>query len=163
VKIIIIAAVANNGVIGNKNQLIWHLPNDLKRFKALTTGHTIVMGRKTFESLGRPLPRRENIVLTHQKEWKKEGIKVFHTKRTVLDYTKEKEKIFIIGGAEIYQLFLNEADILEITYVDTKAFGDAHFPTINYKNWKLVREFLYEKDEKHIFSYKFATYQRKMN
>ncbi len=162
-KIIIIAALANNGIIGNKNQLIWHLPNDLKRFKMLTTGHTIVMGRKTFESLGRPLPGRENIVLTHQKKWKREGIKVFHTKRAVLDYTKEKEKIFVIGGAEIYQLFLKQAHILEITYVDTMAIGDARFPIINYENWKLVREFLHEKDEKHIFSYKFATYQRKTN
>ncbi len=160
-KLTIIVAFAENQVIGKDNQLIWHLPNDLKRFKALTTGHPIIMGRKTFESIGKPLPNRENIVLTRDAHWNQEGVNVFHTKEAILNYLKPLDHAFVIGGAEIYNLFLNDADFLEITYVNTKIDGDAFFPLINYEKWEKIHEFSHEKDEKHPFSYKFVTFSRK--
>ncbi len=160
-KITIIVAFAENRVIGKDNQLIWRLPNDLKRFKSLTSGNTIVMGRKTFESIGHPLPNRENIVLTRDKKWTHEGIIVFNTKKDVLDYIKSKEHIFIIGGAEIYNLFLDDSDELQITYVEDEIDGDTYFPSIDYDRWNLISEFSYNKDEKHEFPYKYITYRRK--
>ncbi|APD08033.1 dihydrofolate reductase [Flavobacteriaceae bacterium UJ101] len=162
-KLTIIVAFAENQVIGKDNQLIWHLPNDLKRFKLLTTGKPIIMGRKTFESIGKPLPNRENIVLTRDKNWKHEGAKVFHSKEAILEYLENHEHAYVIGGAEIYKLFLDNTDFLEITYVDTNIDGDAFFPLINYEKWNLISEFSHEKDEKHAFSYKFVTYRRKTN
>ncbi len=159
----IIVAFAKNQVIGKNNQLIWHLPHDLKRFKALTTGHPIIMGRKTYESIGKPLPNRKNIVLTHDKNWKEKGVIVFHSKEAVLNYIKDYENAFVIGGAEIYKLFLNDADFLEITYVNANIEGDTFFPNINYEKWNLINQFKHEKDDQHAFSYKFATFQRKDN
>ncbi|MFV0531419.1 MAG: dihydrofolate reductase [Flavobacteriales bacterium] len=157
----IIVAFAENQVIGKDNQLIWHLPNDLKRFKSLTTGNPVIMGRKTFESIGKPLPDRENIILTRDKNWKQEGITTVHSKEAVLEYVKNYEKAFVIGGSEIYTLFIDNADFLEITYINAKISGDAFFPLINYEKWQVISEFEYEKDDKHAFSYKFVTYRRK--
>lgn len=162
-KLTIIVAFAKKQVIGKDNQLIWHLPNDLKRFKSLTTGNPVVMGRKTFESIGKPLPNRENIVLTHDKKWQHDHTKVFHSKEVVLKYLENYEKAFIIGGAEIYKLFLDNADFLEITYVNADIDGDAFFPLINYEKWDLISEFNHNKDEKHPFSYKFVTFRRKVD
>ncbi len=157
----IIVAFAKNQVIGKNNQLIWNLPNDLKRFKSLTTGHPIIMGRKTYESIGKPLPNRENIVLTHDKNWIEKGVIVFNSKEAVLEYVKSYKNVFVIGGAEIYKLFLDEANFLEITYVNANIKGDTFFPNIDYGQWILISEFNHEKDDKHTFSYKFATFRRK--
>lgn len=162
-KLTIIVAFAEDQVIGKNNQLIWHLPNDLKRFKALTTGHPIIMGRKTFESIGKPLPNRENIVLTRDPNWKQKDVKVFHSKHAILEYSKSFDHVFVIGGAEVYSLFLDDADFLEITYVDTKIDGDAFFPLLDYEKWEKTQEFSHDKDEKHAFSYKFVTYSKKSN
>lgn len=162
-KLTIIVAFAEDQVIGKDNQLIWHLPNDLKRFKSLTTGKPIIMGRKTFESIGKPLPNRENIVLTRDKSWEHDGVKVFHSKEAILNYLENEAHVYVIGGAEIYKLFLDNADFLEITYVEAKIDGDAFFPLINYEKWNLINELSHEKDEKHAFSYKFVTYRRKSN
>ena len=158
--IIIIVAFGERQVIGNQNQLIWHLPNDLKHFKTLTSGHTIVMGRKTFESIGRPLPNRENIVLTRDVNWSAEGVLVFHSKEEIYDYLAGKDKVYIIGGAEIYKLFLEDATQLEITKVEADLEGDAYFPTIDWNHWELTAEQHFEKDEKHPYNYTFATYKK---
>ena len=160
-KLTIIVAFAENHVIGKDNQLIWHLPNDLKRFKALTTGNPIVMGRKTFESIGRALPNRENIVLTRDLNWNHTDVKVFYDKEAIQNYINDFENVFVIGGAEIYSLFLKDADFLEITYVDAKIDGDAFFPLIDYEKWQVEEEIQHQTDEKHAFSYKFVTLSRK--
>ncbi len=129
-RISIIAAVAANRVIGNKNELIWHLPEDLKRFKNLTTGHPIIMGRKTFESIGRPLPGRENIVITSQEDYQPEGVTVVHSLMEALILAPEldSEEVFVIGGGRVYAEALGFADRLYLTVLDQEFEGDTIFP-----------------------------------
>lgn len=153
----LIAAVATNGVIGKNNELPWHLPEDLKHFKTLTTGHTVLMGRKTFESivtrLGKPLPERKNIVITRQTDYQvPEGVFVYQDIETALKNHAE-EKIFVIGGAEMYRQTIDLADTLEITHVDQTVDGDATFPFIDPKIWHPTAE------EKHE-DFSFVTYSR---
>ena len=125
----IIVAKAKNNVIGKDNQLIWHLPDDLKRFKKLTTGHTIIMGRKTFESLGRVLPERKHVILSRNKEFKidDENVEVINDISEVKQYIDSKEECFVIGGAMIYQLLMPVCDIMYITEIDKEFDGDAFF------------------------------------
>jgi dihydrofolate reductase len=156
----IIAAVAKNRAIGFENKLIYWLPNDLKRFKALTTGHTIVMGRNTYLSLPKgALPNRRNIVLsTTIKELP--GCEVFPTLETALKSCKEDEDIYIIGGARVYEQAMAIADRLCLTEVDdTPQEADAFFP--DYSGWKIVEKEEHVKDEKHAFNYAFVDYVRK--
>lgn len=129
-RVSLIAAMAKNRVIGSKNQLPWHLPEDLKRFKALTLGHPILMGRKTFESIGKPLPGRENVVLSRQKDLQIEGVLVLGSLPQALDYFRKenRKEIFIIGGAEIYRQALPLADRIYLTEIDQSFEGDAFFP-----------------------------------
>lgn len=153
----LIAAVATNGVIGKNNELPWHLPEDLKHFKSLTTGHTVLMGRKTFESivarLGKPLPDRKNIVITRQTDYQvPEGVFVYQDIETALK-NHAGEKIFVIGGAEMYRQTIDLADTLEITHVNQAVDGDTTFPFIDPKIWHSIAE------EKHD-GFSFTTYER---
>ncbi len=161
-KLTIIVAKAENHVIGNDNQLIWHLSNDLKRFKLLTTGHPIIMGRKTYESIGKPLPNRTNIVITRNTEWNPEGILVVHSLHEAIEKAKEFDsEIFIIGGGNIYKQALELADTLEVTEVHHSFEGDTKFPEIDLEIWKEVFRENFEKDEKNEFDYSFVRFERK--
>ena len=144
----IIVAVADNNVIGKNNQLLWHIPEDLQRFKKLTTGFPVIMGRKTFESimlsLHKPLPDRKNVVITRQKDYQvPEGVQVFGDLQSALDILA-KEEVFIIGGAQIYKQALPLADRLYVTQVKGKYDGDAFFPEISNAKWRLVNEEEYD-------------------
>ncbi len=162
-EIIIIVAIANLGmkkngnVIGKDNDIPWHISEDLKRFKTLTMGHTVIMGRNTYESIPenvRPLPGRKNIVITSDREYCGEGIETFSTLGYALKSRLDEEKVFIIGGARLYEEALPMADTLEITKVEGKYEGDVFFPEVNYDDWVLVEE---EKGE----GFSFLTYRRK--
>ena len=160
-KITIVAAIASNNVIGQKNSLPWEIPEDLKRFKQLTSGHTILMGRKTFDSIGRPLPNRTNIVMTKDTNYQKEGIEIVFNEREALNLIKDlNQEVFIIGGSKIYELFEPWATSLMITRVLKDFEGDAFFPDINWNNWQIKSkdEFL---DEKSGIPCKLEEYLRK--
>lgn len=159
----IIAAVAQNNAIGFENKLIYWLPNDLKRFKALTTGNTIIMGRKTFESLPKgALPNRRNVVLSRNCDFSAPGAEVFHSLDEALHNCKPDEEIFIIGGASLYQEALKLADRLCLTHIeDTPQKADAFFPEINELEWQIENDEKHETDEKHRFCYRFTDYLRR--
>lgn len=159
----IIVAMANNGVIGKDNQLIWHLPEDLKRFKQLTTGKTIIMGRKTFDSLGRVLPNRKHIVLTNNKNLKidHEQVEVEYDIDNLKKYIDDKEEHFVIGGAKIYELLLPYVKKMYITHIYEDFVGDAFFPNIEKAEWNMVEKETGKKDEKNPYDYEYITYERK--
>ena len=158
----LICAISKNNVIGNENKLPWNLSEDLKRFKKLTSNNLIVMGRKTFDSIGRPLPNRKNIVLSNNLNLEIDGIEVFNSPDEVISLYKEKPEkkdMYIIGGTFVYKLFLEYCDYLYITYVDKNFKGDAFFPKIDWKAWNLTRE--EEKyDENEKLKYFFRDYKR---
>ena len=137
-EIILIAAVGENGEMGRNNELLWHLPGDLPRFKQLTMGSPIIMGRKTFDSIGRALPGRLNIVLTANKEWQADGVTVAGSIETALELAKSasSEKIFVIGGGQIYKLFLAYATALEMTEVADSPAADTYFPNFSGGDFK---------------------------
>lgn len=155
--IALIAAVAKNGVIGSKNALPWYLPEDLKHFKKVTTGKTVMMGRKTFESilarLGTPLPNRDNVVVTRNKEYQVPAGVFVHTNIKDAMHAHGSADIFVIGGGELYAQTIDLADTLHITHVDKEVEGDVKFPAIDQKKWRL------ESEEKHE-GYSFAVYRR---
>ena len=155
-----IAAVAENSALGKNNELVWHLPNDFKRFKALTTGHHIIMGRKTFESFPKPLPNRTHIVITRQKEYSPEGCIVVDSIEKALAICPENENSFGIGGGEIYTLGLTFADQLEITKVHHAFEADVFFPEINTLEWKEIKSEFNPKDDKHKFEFTYQTFVR---
>jgi len=132
----IIVAVATNNVIGLNNTLPWHLPEDLKRFKALTMGHHIIMGRKTYESLGRLLPGRTTVIVTRNQHYAVDGAIVVNSLEEALKASKDDNEVFLIGGAELYALGLAHAHRLYITEVHAEYAGDAYFPSIDYANWQ---------------------------
>lgn len=136
----IIVAVSKNGVIGVDNTLPWHLPEDLKRFKSLTMGHHIIMGRKTFESLGRLLPGRTSVVVSRNKHYQVEGAIVVASLEEAIQYCKEDDEAFLIGGAQMYQVGIDYADKLYITEVDIDVDGDAFMPEIDLIKWALIEE-----------------------
>ena len=158
----LICAISKNNVIGNENKLPWNLSEDLKRFKKLTSNNLIVMGRKTFDSIGRPLPNRKNIVLSKNLNLEIDGVEVFNSPDEVISLYKEipeKKDMYIIGGTFVYKLFLEYCDYLYITYVDKNFEGDAFFPKIDWKTWNLTRE--EEKyDENEKLKYFFRDYKR---
>ena len=156
-----IAAAAENNALGKDNDLVWHLPDDFKRFKKLTTGHHIIMGRKTFESFPKPLPNRTHIIITRNKDYKAEGAIVVHSLEQALEISKKSPEIFIIGGGEIYKLALPEADKIELTRVHGSFEADAFFPEIDENNWKLISEEFHPKDEKHNYDFTYLTYVRR--
>jgi dihydrofolate reductase len=161
-KLSLIVAVAQNGVIGHNNQLIWHLPNDLKQFKRLTTGHCIIMGRKTFESIGKPLPNRTSIIISRNSDFQVEGcITVSSLENAILAAKQiENEEAFVIGGAEIYRLALPIIDKIYLTEVHHAFKGDTFFPTIDKTIWKETHREDFEIDEKHKVKYSFVELSR---
>ncbi len=156
--IIMIAAVAENDALGKNNDLLWHLPNDFKRFKLLTSGHHIIMGRKTFESFSKPLPNRTHVVITNQKDYQNENCIVVHSMDEAIKKCPKNEDIFIIGGGEIYNLGLAVANKLEITKVHAAFDGDAFFPKIDSDNWNLEKTEFHPKDEKHNYDFTYQTF-----
>lgn len=157
----IVVAKASNNVIGAKNDLIWHLPNDLKHFKSITSGHPIIMGRKTFESLGRPLPNRTNIVVTGDQNWNAESIEIASSLPKAIEAAKKiDDDIYIIGGGNIYKQAMEFTDVLYITEVHHEFDGDTYFPEIDSDEWEEVEREDFKKDEKHPYAYSFVTYKR---
>ena len=160
-KITLVAAIASNNVIGKENSLPWSIPEDLKRFKQMTSGHTILMGRKTFDSIGRPLPNRQNIVMTKDKNFEQEGIKVINDFDEALELIKESnEDVFVIGGSKIYELFEPVANSLAITRILKDFEGDAFFPDINWDLWQIEKEENFF-DEKSNIECKLIEYSKK--
>lgn len=154
----IIAAMSANRVIGINNTIPWKLPEDLKYFKKLTLGKSIIMGRKTFESIGRALPSRENIVMTQQQTYQVQGVKVAHSLKEAIELAENPE-IFIIGGAEIYKQSLPLVETVYLTLIEKNFDGDAYFPKLDFKVWQLVQEENhYSESEK--FAYKFQIYKK---
>lgn len=159
----IIVAVAKNNVIGKDNKLIWHLPEDLKRFKRLTTGHTIIMGRKTFESLGRVLPNRKHVILSNDKCFKvqDENVEVLNDISLLEKYINSDEENFVIGGASIYNLLMPYTDKMYITKINEEFEGDVCFPQIEEKDWEIVETEKGQTDEKNVYEYEYVIYKRK--
>lgn len=159
----LIVAMDKNRVIGADNGIPWHLPNDLRHFKNVTTGHTIVMGRKTFDSIGRVLPKRKHIVITRSNRTFPEGVMVVRDVDAVLNYAKvhPDEEIFIIGGGEIFKQMLPYADKMYITWIDESFEGDVYFPEFDESEWEMVSKVKGEKNEENPYDYYFITYERK--
>ena len=157
----IIAAVSINNVIGNNNKLIWKLSNDLKRFKNLTTNHSVIMGRKTFESLPNPLPHRNNIVITRDTNYSKPNIQVCSSIEDAINLTKTDTQPFIIGGGEIYTQTINIVDKIELTRVHEEFDGDAYFPEIPLDIFELINEENYNSDLENEFDYSYLTYKKR--
>jgi len=158
----IIVAVSENGVIGLNNQLIWRLPDDLKRFKQLTLGHPMIMGRKTFESIGKPLPGRQSIIITRDENFSFEGTIVAHSLEEAVDEAKKSgaDEAFIIGGGDIYNQVQDIADKLYITEVHTDTEGDTFFKIQKPDLWKEIEKTHHQKDEKHVFSFDFVDLEK---
>lgn len=156
-----IAAAAENNALGKDNDLIWHISEDLKRFKRLTSGHAIIMGRKTFESMPKALPNRTNIVLTNKKEYQPEGATVVHTLEDALNLVKDDAQPFIIGGGEIYRLFMSYCDRIELTRVHYNFEADVFFPEIDLNQWKeIARENIAATNEQ-PYDYSYITFEKK--
>lgn len=157
----IVVAMGEKNEIGSDNQLLWHLPKDLKHFKDLTSGHPIIMGRKTYESIGKPLPNRTNIVISRKKDWFEEGILIVGSIKEAVKFAKKiDENIFIIGGGNIYEQTMEITDRLEVTLVKANLEADTYFPKIDPKIWKMTEEICYEKDEKNQYDFCFQIYER---
>lgn len=159
--IIAIAAIGMNNELGKDNQLIWHLPNDFKRFKTLTTGHYIIMGRKTFESFPKPLPNRTHVIITRQKNYTAENCIVVDSLKKAIAVCPKDEDVYVIGGGEIYKQSIEHIDKLEITRVYHSFEADTFFPEIDTAKWELVSEEFHPKDEKHAYDFCFQTYVSK--
>lgn len=156
----IIAAIANNNALGKDNQLIWHLSADLKRFKKLTTGHHIIMGRNTFESIGKPLPNRTTIIITRNRKYKQEGCLVAYSLKEAIEMVKNDDSPFIIGGAQIYKEAMKIADKLDITFVHHDFEADVFFPEIDLKIWKEKSREFFKANKKNKFDYSFVAFDR---
>lgn len=159
--ITLIAAAAENNALGKNNDLIWHLPDDFKRFKAITSGHYIIMGRKTFESFPKPLPNRTHVIITRQKNYNPENCIVVNSLEKAIEICPKDEDVFVIGGGEIYQQSIAIADKIELTRVHSTFKADTFFPEIDTTIWELVQEEFHPKDEKHLFDFSFQTYLKK--
>jgi dihydrofolate reductase len=159
--IVMIAAVAENNALGKDNELVWHLPNDFKRFKELTSGHYIIMGRKTFESFPKPLPNRTHVVITRQQNYQPDDCIVVNSIENAIKACPENETIYIIGGGEIYNQALAFSDTIEITKVHGEFEADAFFPEIKAEEWELVQSDFNTKDERHLYDYTYQTFVKK--
>ena len=160
--ITIIAAIGLNNELGKDNDLIWHLPADLKRFKKVTTGHAIIMGRKTFESIGKPLPNRRSIIITRNILYKKEGCEVVHSLEDAIKLIQDQEHAFIIGGAQIYREAIEKklVDQLDITKVHQNFDADVFFPTLELSSWEVISEETFLPDDKNKYTYSFLSYKK---
>lgn len=158
----LVVAASENNVIGKDNRLLWHLPNDMKFFKNTTWGMPVIMGRKTFESLGKPLTGRTNIVMTRDKDWAAKGTTVSSNMEEAIKAAAETDakEVFVIGGGEIYKQVLPQANRVYLTRVHTKLEGDAFFPELPAKDWRLLSQLDFTADAKHAFAYSFQVWQR---
>jgi len=162
----LVVAASDNNVIGKNNQLLWHLPKDLKFFKNVTWGMLVVMGRKTFESMGsKPLPGRKNIVITRKTGWNAEGVSVADSvdAAVALAEASNYKEIFIIGGGEIYLIAFDRANKIYMTRVHAELEGDTYFPVIEKNDWTLVSKTDNPADEKHAYAFSFQLWERKSN
>lgn len=160
----LVVAASSNNAIGKNNQLLWHLPNDLKFFKNTTWGSVVIMGRKTFESVNKPLPGRLNIVITRQASWQNEGIIKVGSLTAAIQYAEQEnfKEIFIVGGGEIYKEALPLADRIYMTRVHAEIDGDTFFPQINEEEWQLQSAQLFEADEKNKFAHTIEIWDKKL-
>ena len=158
----IIVAKAKNNIIGKDNALIWHLPEDLKRFKRLTTGHTIIMGRRTFESLGRVLPNRQHIILCNDAQMNidNENVEILEDISMLDKYVKDSNEHFVIGGATMYRLLMPMCSKMYITEIDKEFDGDVSFPEINLNEWKVIEREQGPEDGENSFDYEYVTYEK---
>lgn len=172
----IIAAIGKNNELGKGNMLLWDLPRDMKHFRETTSGKTVIMGQKTFESLGRPLPNRRNIILTKDVAFKSEGIEIVHSLDEAIELLRtspqpspyqgegentKDEEVFIIGGGQIYKLFIEKANKLYITHVDMETDADTYFPTIDKNIWTETKSSVFPKDDANKYNLEFVEYTRK--
>jgi dihydrofolate reductase len=162
-KICMIAAASENNGLGKNNDLVWHLPDDFKRFKKITSGHYIIMGRKTFESFPKPLPNRVHVIVTRNKSYTAPGCLVTHSLEEAFQLAEENSTLFVIGGGEIYHLALPYADEIELTRVHTTVEADAFFPELPEKDWKIIQEEFHHSDEKHKHSFTYQTFKHVKN
>jgi dihydrofolate reductase len=158
----LVVAAAKNNAIGKDNKLLWNLPNDMKYFKNVTWGMPVVMGRKTFEALGKPLQGRKNIVITRQPGWKVEGTIPVKTLEDAIFLVKEMDvkEMMVIGGGEIYKMAFEKANRIYLTRVDAELEGDTFFPSLNPQHWHLVSQKNHEADEKNSYNYSFQVWER---
>ena len=156
-----IVAAAENGVIGRDNGLVWHMSSDLKHFKAITSGHTVIMGRRTFESIGRALPKRRNIVISGNSLYKAEGCEMAASLEDALNMVQHEDEVFVIGGGSIYRQAWEFADRLYLTIVHTEVQGDTFIPNVDENVWKEVNRQDFKAGEKDDFDYSFVDYVRK--
>jgi dihydrofolate reductase len=161
----IITAMDKNGLIGRGNTLPWHLPNDLLYFKHLTEGKIVIMGKTTYESIGKPLPNRINIILSRDTSYRADGCYVYNSLESILyeyqNFSDKSEEVFIIGGSEVYRQFLPYADKLYITEIDHEFEGDTYFPEIDWDEWRIVQSEQGIKDDRNPYNYYFNVYIRK--
>ncbi|MBI1369472.1 MAG: dihydrofolate reductase [Planctomycetes bacterium] len=156
----LVAAMSENRVIGREGQLPWHLPDDLKFFKQLTSGHTVIMGRKTYDSVGFPLPKRRNIVLTRRDDFHPAGVEAVSTLDAALDLVRDEAEVFIVGGAEIYKVALPRAQRVYLTLIHANFDGDAFFPPLPLTEWRITHRDHHPADERHAQDFTFATFER---
>jgi dihydrofolate reductase len=158
----LIAGIGKNNELGKGNTLLWDLPVDMKHFRETTSGHPVIMGRKTFESIGRPLPNRRNIVITRDVSYMADGVEVVHSLEEAIDLFKydTRDEVFVIGGAEIYKQAIDRADRLYITHVDSNFDADAFFPPIDPAFWKEASREHHDLDEKNTFPLDFVVYEK---
>ena len=159
----IIVAKAKNNVIGKNNELLWELPEDLKRFKELTTGHTMIMGRKTFEALGRVLPNRKHIIFSQNPDFKVNdgNVEIVHSMLQIQEYIEDEEEHFVIGGAMIYNLLMPYVTKMYVTQIEKEFEGDAFFPRIDENIWEVIEKSEVMEDVNSHLKYEYITYKRK--
>jgi dihydrofolate reductase len=162
-RVALIAAVARNGIIGAGNRLPWHLPEDLSRFRTLTSGHTVIMGRKTWESIGKPLPNRQNIVVSRQLGLRLDGASVAHSLDEALAMAVRPDPVFVIGGEALYRSALPLAVLLYLTEIERDFHGDARFPPFERAEWREIARETREPASGEGFAYHFATYERALD
>ena len=157
----LVVAHAENRTIGRSGRLPWHLPDDLKYFKRLTTNHTIVMGRRTYESIGRPLPNRRSIVISRDPAFRANGVEVARSLEKALAMAAGDDEVFIIGGAEVFERGIELADRIYLTMIHADVEGDVQFPPIDEAEWEAVKRQYHAADDRHAYAFTFITYQRK--
>ena len=156
----LIVAVSKNNVIGADNGLLWQMPADLKHFKAVTIGHTVIMGRKTYDSIGKPLPGRRNIIVTRQEKFKAQGCEVVNSLQDAVDLCTREQEVFIVGGGEVYKQAIHAADKIYLTRIYGEFEGDTVFPQINFSEWRLTKYLKHHGDAKNQYDYSFSEYER---
>lgn len=159
-KLSIVVAISENNAIGKNNQLLWHLPADLKHFKAITSGHPIIMGRKTYDSIGRPLPNRRNIVITRQTNLTIPNVELVNSLQEAIALCEAENEVFVIGGAEIYKHALALTNRIYLTVVHQNYEADTFFPELKENEWKEIAKEYHQADEKNNVAYTFSTLER---